>query len=115
MKKIGYIVIFFALAACKGKKEAVKEAQTVAESKPAPSWVSSRPNDGFKYVGIGFCDKAKNTNYTIEAKKNALYDLSSEIKVDISSNSVLYSVQNNKNFNESFNSMTKMSNSANIE
>jgi hypothetical protein len=115
MKKIIYIAVLFSLIACKSKKAAEKEAQTVAETKPAPSWVSSRPNNGFKYVGIGFCDKAKNTNYTIEAKKNALYDLSSEIKVDISSNSVLYSVQNNKNFNESFNSMTKMSNSANIE
>src|ERR1043165_7908647 len=51
----------------------------------------------------------------MEAKKNALYDLSSEIKVDISSNSVLYTVQNNSNFNENFNSLIKLSNSDNIE
>lgn len=51
----------------------------------------------------------------MEAKKNALYDLSSEIKVDISSNSVLYTVQNNNNFNENFNSLIKLSSSDNIE
>ncbi len=81
----------------------------------APIWVSSRPNNGFKFVGIGFADKIKGGNYQMEAKKNALYDLASEIKVDISSNSVLYTVQNNNNFNENFNSLIKLSNSDNIE
>lgn len=91
------------------------QGPVVNETKPAPPWVSSRPNNGFKYVGIGFCDKSKSSSYQIEAKKNALYDLSSEIKVDISSNSVLYTVQNNSTFNESFNSMIKLTNSDNIE
>src|SRR4051812_32703896 len=81
----------------------------------APSWVSSRPNNGFKFIGIGFADKTKGGNYQLEAKKNALYDLASEIKVDISSNSVLYTVQNNNNFNENFNSLIKLSNSDNLE
>lgn len=80
-----------------------------------PIWVSSRPNNGFKYVGVGVADKQKSSNYQIEAKKNALYDLASEIKVDISTNSVLYTVQNNNNFNENFNSLIKLSNSDNIE
>lgn len=51
----------------------------------------------------------------MEAKKNALYDLASEIKVDISSNSVLYTVQNNNKFNENFNSLIKLSSNDNIE
>src|SRR3954468_3713191 len=80
-----------------------------------PVWVSNRPNNGFKYIGVGFADKTKGGNYQIEAKKNALYDLASEIKVDISSNSVLYTVQNNNTFNENFNSLIKLSNSDNIE
>ena len=115
MKNLLIILAAFLLFSCKSKKKAEKSAQVVAESKPAPSWVSSRPNNAFKYVGIGFADKSKSATYAIEAKKNALYDLSSEIKVDISSNSVLYTVQNNKAFNESFNSMIKMSNTENIE
>jgi len=105
--------LFIFLVSCKSKKAA--EGPVVGELKPAPSWVSSRPNNGFKYVGIGFGDKTKGNAYQMEAKKNALYDLSSEIKVDISVNSVLYTVQNNNKFNETFNSMIKLSNSDNIE
>ena len=104
----------FLLFACKSKKE-IADAPTVAESKPAPLWVSSRPNNAFKFVGIGMADKSKGGSYQMEAKKNALYDLSSEIKVDISVNSVLYTVQNENKFNENFNSLVKLSNSDNIE
>lgn len=89
--------------------------QTPAVEVKVPLWVSSRPNNGFKYVGVGFAEKNKGSNFQMEAKKNALYDLASEIKVDISSNSVLYTVQNNNNFNENFNSLIKLSNSDNIE
>ncbi len=112
MKKFCAILVFVVLAACSSKKAVVQ--QPVAEVK-VPNWVSSRPNNGFKYVGIGVADKLKGGSYQIEAKKNALYDLASEIKVDISTNSVLYTVQNNNNFNENFNSLIKLSNSDNIE
>lgn len=114
MKKLIFIFILSTVFSCRSKKE-VEKGPVVAETKPAPSWVSSRPNSGFKYVGIGFADKSKTSSYAIEAKKNALYDLTSEIKVDISSNSVIYTVQNNKTFNENYNSLIKMTNSENIE
>lgn len=116
MKNFCYIVIFiFLLSACKGTKVAATQTQAAPVEVAVPIWVSSRPNDGFKYVGVGFADKNKGSNYQIEAKKNALYDLASEIKVNISSNSVLYTVQNNNNFNENFNSLIKLSNTDNIE
>jgi hypothetical protein len=105
------LILSLSLVACKSKQPVV--AQAPVEIK-VPNWVSSRPNNGFKYVGIGFAEK-KGGNYQMDAKKNALYDLASEIKVDISSNSVLYTVQNNNNFNENFNSLIKLSNSDNIE
>lgn len=109
------LVVSFLLLSCKAKQVvAPAESQVVPEMK-APGWVSSRPNSGLRYVGIGFADKSRGDNYQMEAKKNALYDLASEIKVDISSNSVLYTVQNNNNFNENFNSLIKLSNSDNIE
>ena len=38
-----------------------------------------------------------------------------QIKVDISTNSILYTVQNNNQFNENFNSLIKLSSSDNIE
>lgn len=81
----------------------------------APSWVNKRPVNNFKYIGIGFCEKNSGTNYQNEAKKNALFDLSSEIKVDISTNSLLYSVQNNSQYNQNFNSLIKLTNTDNIE
>ncbi|MEO6306026.1 MAG: LPP20 family lipoprotein [Bacteroidia bacterium] len=113
MKKISYILFLFVLlVSCKSKKEV---AQTPATEVKVPIWVSSRPNNGFKYVGIGVSEKGKGGNYQIDAKKNALYDLSSEIKVNISSNSVLYTVQNNNNFNENFNSLINLTNTDNIE
>jgi hypothetical protein len=106
------IITTLTLFACKSKQVVVQ--QGAVEIK-VPIWVSNRPNNGFKYVGVGVADKLKSSSYQIEAKKNALYDLASEIKVDISTNSVLYTVQNNNNFNENFNSLIKLSNSDNIE
>jgi hypothetical protein len=105
--------LFGILVGCKSKKEAT--VATAGVEVKVPLWVSSRPNNGFKYVGIGVSDKGKGSNYQIDAKKNALYDLSSEIKVNISSNSVLYTVQNNNNFNENFNSLINLTNTDNIE
>ena len=114
MKNIFYIAVVIGfLVSCKAKQLAAPVP--VVEQIKAPNWVSSRPNNGLKYIGVGFSEKGKGSNYQMEAKKNALYDLASEIKVDISSNSVLYTVQNNNNFNENFNSLIKLSNSANIE
>ncbi len=112
MKQLLYLLTAFSLLACKSKQPAVATAPVEIK---VPNWVSSRPNNGFKYVGIGVSDKIKSSNYQMDAKKNALYDLASEIKVDISTNSVLYTVQNNNNFNENFNSLIKLSNSDNIE
>jgi hypothetical protein len=107
MRPVSYILLFliFALGATAQAPEELK----------VPLWVSSRPNNAFKFIGIGVADKTRGGNYQMEAKKNALYDLASEIRVDISSNSVLYTVQNNNNFNENFNSLIKLSNSDNLE
>jgi hypothetical protein len=101
----------FLLLSCKTRQAEIPVAVEVK----VPGWVSSRPNTNSKYTGVGFADKSKGGNYQMEAKKNALYDLASEIKVNISSNSVLYTVQNNNNFNENFNSLIRLSNSDHIE
>jgi hypothetical protein len=114
MRYFAYIgILIFSISSCR-PKQAMVATQPAVEVK-VPNWVSSRPNNSFKYVGIGFSEKKGGSNYQMEAKKNALYDLASEIKVDISSNSVLYTVQNNNSFNENFNSLIKLSNSDNIE
>jgi len=88
--------------------------QEIVET-PPPDWVSHRPISSTKYIGIGVASKIGNPNYQFEAKKNALYDLSSEIQVNISSNSMLYSVQNNNLFSQSFNSIINLKSIENIE
>ncbi|MCX8080367.1 MAG: LPP20 family lipoprotein [Bacteroidia bacterium] len=80
-----------------------------------PSWVSNRPVSASRFIGIGVAEKTPGSNYMMEAKKNALYDMASEIKVNISSNSMLYSYQNNNQFNQTYNSLIKLSNTENIE
>ncbi len=82
---------------------------------PPPDWVSQRPVSSSKYIGIGVASKIGNPNYQFEAKKNALYDLTSEIKVNISSNSMLYSVQNDNKFSQTFNSLVNLKSVENIE
>lgn len=91
-----------------------QQATTPTVEAKTPNWVSNRPHSGFKYVGIGVGDKGR-SDYKTEAKQNALFDLASEIKVDISTNSVLHSVSSNTSFDQSFNSMIKLTNSDNIE
>jgi hypothetical protein len=114
VKKLLFILSILVLfGSCKSRQELPVAAAPV-EIK-VPLWVSSRPNNGFKYIGIGFAEKGKGADYQMAAKKAALYDLASEIKTNISSNSVLYTVQNNNNFNENFNSLIQLSNTDNLE
>jgi hypothetical protein len=114
VKKLLFILSILVLfGSCKSRQELPVGAAPV-EIK-VPLWVSSRPNNGFKYIGIGFAEKSRGADYQMAAKKAALYDLASEIKTNISSNSVLYTVQNNNNFNENFNSLIQLSNTDNLE
>ena len=74
-----------------------------------PSWVSQRPINELYYVGVGIAPKANSTqSYQQAAKKEALNDLISEIKVTVSSNSVLQSLQNNAEFKQQFESQVKI-------
>ncbi|GIV29398.1 MAG: hypothetical protein KatS3mg028_0464 [Bacteroidia bacterium] len=93
---------------------AQKKEEMVIET-PPPDWVSQRPVKSSKYIGIGVASKIGNPNYMLEAKKNALYDLTSEIKANISSNSMLYSVQNDNKFSQTFNSLITLKSVEDIE
>ncbi len=111
-KQIKYLIliIFVCQQLVAQKQKGVGEVEV-----KIPNWVSSRPPGGLKYIGIGVADKSRSSDFQMDAKKNALYDLASEIKVDISTNSVLYSVSSNNSYDQNFNSLIKLSNSDNIE
>lgn len=77
--------------------------------KKVPAWVSQRPVNDAYYIGIGIVNKQTGTtNYQATAKKEALNDLISEIKVTVSSNSVLQQMQNNAEFKQQFESQVKV-------
>jgi hypothetical protein len=95
LKQLLYIsLICLAFVSC-------RSAGTGSRSKPA--WVQNRPVNEAYYIGIGIASKSSNPfDYQQVAKKNALNDLTSEIKVTVSSNSVLSQLQNNKEFRQQF-------------
>ena len=67
-----------------------------------PAWLSGKPTQDIYYIGIGHSVKDGTNNYIQSAKNSALEDLVSEIKVNISSTSVLSQIDANKEFQERY-------------
>ncbi len=68
-----------------------------------PEWVSSRPNDPLYYIGVAPAAK-NNSSFQKIAKRNALNDLLSEIRVTIQGVSILNQLDKNGTFKEEFES-----------
>jgi hypothetical protein len=79
-----------------------------------PDWVNNKPNEPGFYVGIGSASKKLN-DYTGIAKNNALQDLVSEIKINISSTSILSQIDKNYQFKEEYESNIKTTAAAEIQ
>ncbi len=94
------------LFSCGGSKQVAEnqsDSTTVENTKP--SWMMQRPVNSSYYVGIGSASKiSEPLNYQQVAKKNALNDLSSEIRVIIEGESFLNTIDRNYNFEEEFRS-----------
>lgn len=90
-----YIVVLFFLMACGSSKPSSK-------APPKPTWLSTKPYQDGYYTGIGHSTKDGLNNYIQSAKKSALDDLVSEIKVQVSSTSVLSQLDVNKEFSERY-------------
>lgn len=86
-----------------------------ADQNAKPSWMSAKPLTDIYFVGIGHSNKTGANNYTQEAKKSALEDLVSEIKVNIHSTSVLTQIDNNKEFREKYEQMIQTTAADEIE
>src|SRR6185436_7304031 len=95
------LIAFLALAACGPSKT----TSTTDTAIPRPSWLSVKPQTEAYYVGIGHGIKSGTNNYVQEAKKSALEDITSEIKVNVSSTSVLTQIDQNKEFREKYEQM----------
>lgn len=67
-----------------------------------PEWLTAKPVSASYYIGIGHSTRDGSNNYIQSAKKSALEDLVSEIKVNISSTSVLSQIDANREFQEKY-------------
>jgi len=91
-----FLVLFFLLASCSPK---VKPPDPESLK---PSWLKNEPfQDGY-YTGIGHSIKDGTNNYIQAAKKSALNDLASEIKVNVSSTSVLNQLEEDNKLKEKY-------------
>lgn len=102
-----FTLLFTVLVACSPK------VQQPVESKPA--WLSAKPSQPGYYTGIGHSTKTGTNNYVQEAKKTALEDLVSEIKVNVSSSSVLSTFEDNTEFREQYEQIIKTTAADEIE
>ncbi|WP_439183110.1 LPP20 family lipoprotein [Carboxylicivirga taeanensis] len=75
------------------------------EAKKKPAWVKQRPNDPAYFIGIATVPKIGSAvDYRQAARGAALKQMSSEIKVNISSNSVLHKIETDYEYKEEYES-----------
>jgi hypothetical protein len=67
-----------------------------------PSWLGTTPYQDGYYTGIGHSVKSGENNYVQSAKKSALDDLVSQIKVQVSSTSILNQIEKDKKLTEQY-------------
>lgn len=102
MKPLSILLCLLICVSCGAQKKS-KKKKAQADAQPAkPAWLSAKPAEDVYYVGIGHSIKDGTNNYIQSAKKSALEDLISEIKVNISSSSILTSIDVNKEFTEKY-------------
>lgn len=80
-----------------------------------PAWLKTQPYLEGYYTGIGHSIKDGTNNYVQAAKKSALDDLVSEIKVTISSTSVLSQMEQDNKFREKYEEIIQTSAADEIE
>ncbi|MDD2278171.1 MAG: LPP20 family lipoprotein [Bacteroidales bacterium] len=107
-KALAIVTISLLLSACGGTKK--------VQGPPQPEWVTNRPKSQLYYYGVGAARKTLDVSqFQQAARQNALADMSSEISVSISSNSVIHAFESNLNFNEDFTSTIRAQTQQDLE
>lgn len=106
MKRILFLLLVIVVAC--SPKTAKRAAKADLEN-PRPEWMSAKPNQSSYFSGIGHGSKELGGNYIQIAKQNALEDLVSEIKVNVSASSVLTQIDRDKKFTEAYESIIQTS------
>lgn len=110
-----FLVIWFwlpLLLACSSKRN----VPLPPPEPPRPEWVTDRPIVQGEYIGIGVARKTSSSfDYIEQAKRNALNDLVSQIKVTVQANSVQSQLERNRVFSDEFRSFTKLTTTIDLE
>jgi hypothetical protein len=100
VRLLTYSFLAFLICGC-GDKKIIQE--TVEPAMAQPNWISDRPIQSGYYVGVGSSSKNEHPlDFSQVAKENALLDLASEIRVTISGESFLSTLEVNDYFQEEF-------------
>jgi len=87
LKFLFIVTVLIALSSCAAKKRA-------AEFEAQPEWVKQKPTIQGYYPGVGSSTKiGLRAGYIEKSKQNALADLATEVSVQISSTSVLHTIE----------------------
>ena len=109
MRFLFSIIVVLLFASCSGPKKTLKVDEPVY-----PNWISNRPLSGDYYIGIAKALK-KSPDYSAVAKQNALMDLSSEISVKLSSESIFHQVDKGDSYREDYQSLIQMESQKDLE
>jgi hypothetical protein len=94
VKRFYFLLVF--LAGCSAK------VQPPDPDSLKPGWLRTTPYQDGYYTGIGHSVKSGSNNYVQAAKKSALDDLVSEIKVNVSSTSILNQIEVDQKLSEQY-------------
>lgn len=109
------LIVLVSCSPASTQSKSSKKKKGKKDENPQPTWLSVKPDDSFYYIGIGHANKDGQNNYVQEAKKSALEDLVSSIKVNVSSTSVLNDLDNGKEFQEKYQQMIQTTATDDIE
>lgn len=115
MKRLLFFTLIVLVSCSPASTQTKSKKKGKKDLNPKPAWLAAKPDEGIYYIGIGHAAKDGQNNYIQEAKKSALEDLVSEIKVNVSSTSVLNQLDNGKEFQEKYQQMIQTTATDDIE
>lgn len=98
-----FIFLMIFMASCAAKKQA-------AEFEAQPLWVKQKPVEAGYYIGVGSAKKVGTAReYKDKARRDAMADLAESISLQVSSTSVLHTIETKQGLTETFDQQIKVS------
>lgn len=107
LKLISVMLLLLGLTKCSSSKKSISK-------NPPPVWVNQTPVSSLYYVGIGSVTKNV-SNYKEAARKSAIENLSNEISVQVSSESILQTIETNSGFEQEYKQLIQLNSDKYLE